>query len=641
MNGLLPALSASGVTVFVVPAGLSGPWPFPAPQGAVPGGWPLHPVPAPEVAGAALALVLPSSGAAFLWDDRGDAGWLGRCLRAAGVTLVDLILCAAGTKAAGDVQSLRTTLQLAGLRTEIAKNPVHSFVPGARDAFDAALARNAVLADAMPQLLAQAVTAGQPAEAAALRNLARQVADRLFAPQSNAAPDPLPDTAEALAAALWPALSAAQILPELPVYDPVRDGPAGLNGRRITFVIEKLADRSGGAERVLIETANALADRGYMVEILSHEHRGKPPFYATKAGVLLANLRPRREQRSRIRRLADMVRAALERVLPDVFPFDRLVWLSRNGGFYRRLGHHLRATRPDAVIAFMPPAVTALALAAPDLPCRRIASMHNAPEQDFDNSARWDPSRLGRRRRRAAMARMDVIAVLLEEHKDWYPASLRSKTQVIPNAVVPHDAAQLAAVSRQPVVLAVGRLASVKRHDLLVATWAGLAPRFPGWELRIFGDGPLRDTLETLVAELGLPGKVRLMGHTSDIRKEYLGAALLAHPAEFEGFPLAVTEALAAGLPVVGFSDCSGLNRLVHNGVNGALVEETGDQAKRTVAFAAALEDLMAKADRRADLSAAAPASVAAYTPDRVLDLWEATISGMTESQDTKGKDNG
>jgi glycosyltransferase involved in cell wall biosynthesis len=206
---------------------------------------------------------------------------------------------------------------------------------------------------------------------------------------------------------------------------------------------------------------------------------------------------------------------------------------------------------------------------------------------------------------------------------------LQDRIRVVPNAVTPVDPHLLATAQRGPVVLAVGRLAAVKRHGLLIEAWRRIVERFPEWELRIFGEGPLRETLETQVAEAGLEGSVRLMGHTSDIAQEYLAASILAHPAEFEGFPLAVTEALAAGLPVVGFDDCSGLNRLVADGVNGQLVPAAGlGPEKRTQAFADALAALMADTEARRALSAGAPGSVAQYAPDLVVDMWEDMIFG-------------
>ena len=390
---------------------------------------------------------------------------------------------------------------------------------------------------------------------------------------------------------------------------------------KVCFVVEKLADRSGGAERVLIETANALAARGHEVDILSHEFRGKRPFYPLRFGVVHTNLRPMRESRPRVRRRLDRWREALHarwKRLP--FPLDRLLWVSKHGGFWRRLERWLAAHRPDVAIAFMPPAISALGLAKPGYPLLRIASMHNAPEQDFLNPDRWDPSSLDRRRRLALMEHMDRILVLLPEYRDWYPPGLRERCVVMPNAVEPVPAERRHTNPRGPVVMAVGRLATVKRHGLLIDAFARLAPKFPDWRLEIYGTGPIEAELAARIARHGLEGRARLMGHTRSILERYLASSLLAHPAEFEGFPLAVTEALAAGLPVLGFEDCSGLNRLVQDGVNGLLVSAAGD---RTEAFAAALDGLMRDEARRRALGAAGPASMADYAPERIIDLWE------------------
>lgn len=391
-------------------------------------------------------------------------------------------------------------------------------------------------------------------------------------------------------------------------------------GRRIAIVTEKLAGRSGGAERVLVETANALAARGHHVEIITHEHRDVPPFYPLAPGVVLSNLRPRSP---RWRTLLDKTRKSLESA-PDLMGLEHLVWFSRHGAFWRRLGAHLRVMRPDVALAFMPPASTALALARLDRPLRRVASTHNAPEQDFTNPERWDPSRLDRRRRLALMSRMDRIAVLLPEYRDWYAPELHKAITVLPNAVTPITSERLAAAERGQVVMAVGRLAKVKRHDLLIDAWTRIAPRFPNWELRIFGEGPLRSILQAKIEAAGL-SSIHLMGHTKDIAMQYLTTAILAHPAEFEGFPLAVTESLASGLPVVGFSDCSGLNRLINDGVNGVLVPAGGD---RIDSFAAALTKLMADDQHRRVLGAAGPASVVAYKPSTITEMWEEFLFG-------------
>lgn len=397
--------------------------------------------------------------------------------------------------------------------------------------------------------------------------------------------------------------------------------------RRVCFVIDKLAGRSGGAERILIETAGALAGRGHEVQIVTHEPNEARPFYPPAFGVMLSNLRRPRAMRSRLRRGLDAVRERLHGRLGTLpVPLDRLLWLSRHGAFRRRLEAHLHIHRPDVAIAFLPPAITALGHVAPFPGLRRIASLHNVPAEDLTNPERWDPSPLDRARRMEALAQCDAVTVLLPEFRDWFPEPMRRKIAVMPNPVPPISTRRRARAERGKRVLSVGRLAAVKRHDLLIEAWARLAADFPDWQLQIFGVGPDRVKLEALIATLGLEDKVDLMGHTDVIAQHYLSAAILCHPAKHEGWGLAVTEAMAAGLVPVGFADCPGVNQLIAHETNGLLVEPGPDRASRTAALAEALAGLMRDPERRAALGQAGPESMRAYAPDAVIDRWEALL---------------
>lgn len=407
-------------------------------------------------------------------------------------------------------------------------------------------------------------------------------------------------------------------------------GARRASGRRIALIIDRLAGRGGGAERVLTETANALAGRGHLVEIITHERSRAEPFYPLAPGVMLTRLRPPRPV---WRVPLDKARGPLEwygHHLPGV---DRLAWFSRHGGFWRRLARYLEAVRPDAAAAFLPPAFTALSLASARLRARGVvipalASTHNAPAQDFLNRERWGPGRLDRARRLAAVGGLDRVTVLLPEYRDWYAPAQQSRITVLPNAVAPVGPGLRARPGESRRVVAVGRLAAVKRHALLIAAFARLAGDFPDWVLDIHGEGPLADDLAAQIAGAGLGGRVVLHGQTADMGAVYRGGALLAHPAEFEGFPLAVTEALAHGLPVVGFADCTGTNALVRDGGNGVLIPagpQTGTEA-RIAGLEGTLRALMADAALRDRLGAAGPGDMAPYAPDAVLDQWEALL---------------
>lgn len=389
--------------------------------------------------------------------------------------------------------------------------------------------------------------------------------------------------------------------------------------------MQRLAARSGGAERVLIELANHLATKGWQVQIISYESRGKPPFYPLRFGVAHFNLKCPVQARSHLRRMIDRVRSLLQDVRFYVFPIDHLLWLNAHGGFERALARHLRLHRPDIAVAFMPPAIVALGRARVDHPLRRVASVHNVPERDFADPGRWDPNPLDRKRRLLALRRCAAITHSLPEFREWYPEDLRERVVIIPNPVPPVDAKQRARAQRGKTVMAVGRLAAVKRHDLLLESWARLGDEFPDWHLEIYGTGPDQEDLERRLHDLGLEGRARLMGHVRDIGERHLRAAILAHPARHEGWGLAVTEALAAGTPAIGFADCQGVNQLIRHGVNGLLVAPDGD---RVADFAAALAELMRDDARRAALGAAGPDSVAAFAPEKVFARWEAAVLG-------------
>lgn len=403
--------------------------------------------------------------------------------------------------------------------------------------------------------------------------------------------------------------------------------------RRVCLIIDRIAGRSGGAERILIGTANALAARGHEVQILTHEPRGIPPFYPLAPGVVHTNIRRPKAVRNRLRRKLDELRDRLHaRYKTPPFPFDHLLWFSKYGAFWRRLRAHLAVHEPDVAIAFLPPAITALGRAGPLPGLRRVASLHNVPEEDLTSPKRWDPSPLDRKRRMDALESCDAITVLLPEFRSWFPEALQARISVVPNPVPEVAPALIRNARRQKSVISVGRLSPVKCHDLLISAWAHLAPEFPDWELKIFGIGPSEGELAAQIEREGLAGKARLMGHTDAIEAEYLSASILCHPAAHEGWGLAVTEALATGLVPVGFADCPGVNQLIRDGETGILVPPpaAGGRAARVEALATALAGLMRDPERREKLGAAGPGSMVAFAPERIIDLWEGMLRSET-----------
>lgn len=145
-------------------------------------------------------------------------------------------------------------------------------------------------------------------------------------------------------------------------------------------------------------------------------------------------------------------------------------------------------------------------------------------------------------------------------------------------------------------VVMVNRLVDQKRVDAAIAAWPLVLQRVPDAQLHIYGDGPLRSSLQALIDARGVTRSVRLHGFSDRIPEAMADASAFLCTSSFEGQNLAIGEALASGLPVVAFDVCYGPRDYVGDG--GILVAP-GD----TEGVVTALTTLLVDGDVRAAMS--------------------------------------
>ena len=122
-------------------------------------------------------------------------------------------------------------------------------------------------------------------------------------------------------------------------------------------------------------------------------------------------------------------------------------------------------------------------------------------------------------------------------------------------------------------VIAVGRFAYQKSHDVLVRCWAKIPAEVrEGWTLDIYGDGALKPNIELLIAKLGLQDSVRLHSSITNISEEYMKSSIYCSTSKYEGFSLAMCEAMSAGLPVITFAHPCGASDMILDESMGMLV---------------------------------------------------------------------
>ena len=122
------------------------------------------------------------------------------------------------------------------------------------------------------------------------------------------------------------------------------------------------------------------------------------------------------------------------------------------------------------------------------------------------------------------------------------------------------------------VFIHVGRFDAVKNHAMLISAFSQLfASALAPVELWLVGDGELREAVQQQARTLGIESRVRFLGVRSDIPDLLRAADVFVFPSRWEGNPLSVMEAMAAGLPVVATA-VGGVPELVEDGVSGILV---------------------------------------------------------------------
>lgn len=331
----------------------------------------------------------------------------------------------------------------------------------------------------------------------------------------------------------------------------------------IAFFLPSL--RGGGAERVMINLAQGITERGFAVDLV----------LAAAEGTFLEQLPP-------AARLIDL-RAG--RVLPSLAPLTR----------------YLRRERPRALISSMSHA-NLVALWASMLARRGtpvLVTVHNTLSQTTQQQGPLVGRLWPRLLRTFYPWAAHVVAVSRGAADDLARTSgvSRDRVKVVYNPVITPSMIALARQSpghpwftpgQPPVILGVGRLTQQKDFATLLRAFAEVRRRRAA-RLVILGEGEERAALAGLAQQLGVTEDVALIGFRENALAYMAASAVFVLSSAWEGLPTVLIEALATGTRVVS-TDCpSGPREILQGGRLGALVP-VGDSSALAEAILAALE---------------------------------------------------
>lgn len=366
-------------------------------------------------------------------------------------------------------------------------------------------------------------------------------------------------------------------------------------GRRIPIALAIPTLAGWGAERFLVSLAGALDPRRFRPLLIC----------SSAAGPLGAEIDP------------DIPVYDLGRKSRASFP--RLVL---------RLAGILRCERPEVIFSnlFHSNILCLLARAAAGLRAPVIIRQANAALQYHDESVmRWLMARL--------YPRADVIVAPSQGVKDDLVRDFglaEERVRVIHNPV---DCQCLARLAREPVPLALNgrvpviacasRLEPQKGIDYLLEAFAHVR-RERVARLLLVGDGTERRRLEAKAETLGLAEDVVFAGYQKNPFAWLRHATVFVLPSLFEGFPNALLEALALGLPAVAAACPHGPGEIVEDGRSGLLVPPAD-----SAALARALLDVLNDARLRAKLGEEARKRAEQFSVAKAMEEYEALFANL------------
>lgn len=212
-------------------------------------------------------------------------------------------------------------------------------------------------------------------------------------------------------------------------------------------------------------------------------------------------------------------------------------------------------------------------------------------------------------------SRATRVVIQTDRARERFASPLRERAVVIPNPV--STPKTVLSDYTKPVVVALGRLVRQKRFDVLISAFATLKDEFPDWQLIVFGNGPQRQALQKQIDDANVGDRILLPGAVKDPSEAFNHGSIFVLSSESEGFPGALCEAMAHGLPAIS-TDCEfGPAEIVTDEMDGILVPINDPQL-----LAHALTRLIKSPELRLALGANAKRISARLDLDTIAKLW-------------------
>ena len=215
----------------------------------------------------------------------------------------------------------------------------------------------------------------------------------------------------------------------------------------------------------------------------------------------------------------------------------------------------------------------------------------------------------------------------------------KERVEIIPNGITPFQVdaidrkkirAQLGFTDEDVFLLSVGRLVYEKGHEIFAQAMAAVLKDFPRAKAGVCGSGPLQKDLEAEINRNSIGKQFKLLGNWDNILELLASADIFILPSRWEGLPLALLEAMTAGLPVIA-ARVEGVEEVIEQGVQGLLVPPENPSALADSILQLANDPALC----RKMGTAARQRALGAYTTQRMCERYERVMLKYLHKTDT------
>lgn len=385
-----------------------------------------------------------------------------------------------------------------------------------------------------------------------------------------------------------------------------------------------VVNSSGGTEKVLCNMANEFTNRGHNVFLICCDPQVGKPFYPLSEKIKFFNLNGTgknikgplylRIQREFLRLIGKL----------DKDEMDVKIRFSEN--IEEKFQKILNTILPDIIITYDQRSLIYVKNIL-NLEIPVIAMLHMNAEFFFNKN--MTKSLLD------AFNKASCIQVLMRKDKSVVKEYCSQIPVVyIPN-IVENNFSALQKETKHYKIINVARIDErQKRQMILIEAFRKIYESVDNkWTIEFVGrkanesQEVYLQNMKEKIYTYNLQKKIKFCGEVKNVQERLREADIFAFPSAYEGMPLALTEAMAAGLPVIGYKSCPSVNELIIDGYNGFLCEDGIDD------FAEKLKLLMNNPELRKIMGENARESIKKFAPQKIWDQWENLIEKVVNNE--------